>query len=138
MFSNAQRPFYRSTQYLKLDKISALKYNEFIIRNFNSHKKSISEQFANLIIEWTGRHTYYTQVLCNRIFSLTVKSVNEALLKNAMWKLLKEQETFFFRYRSLLTAHQWNTLNNPTLHPTYLPSAYFQNQSIIPQHHICR
>jgi AAA+ ATPase superfamily predicted ATPase len=110
MFANTQRPFYRSTQFLKLEKIEHDVYKNFIISTFSKYKKNISGDITNTILEWTDRHTYYTQVLSNRVFAATNKKTTEDILKNEMWKILKEQESVFYRYRDLLSTQQWTLL----------------------------
>ena len=107
MFANNKRPFYRSTQFLPLGKIDFDLYKNFIINKFKEAKKSIPEEIVRDILQWTERHTYFTQVVCSRIFALQTKKITDEIYKNELVLILKEQENVFFRYRSLLSPQQW-------------------------------
>jgi len=110
MFNNAKRPFFASTTPLYLGSISHEKYSEFIVRLFAERKKTITEEAIDFILEWTGRHTYYTQALCNKVFQLSLKAITLETIFTACDTLLTEQEAVFFQYRNLLTTGQWNLL----------------------------
>lgn len=110
LFSNPQRPFYRSTLLLNIEKIDQEVYCNFIIEKFNEHKKFIPKELVLKILEWTNSHTYYVQLLCNRVFLNTNKKVTNEIWSDAAQKLIKEQEYVFFTYRDMLTKSQWNLL----------------------------
>ncbi len=110
IFSNATKPFYRSTQFLKLDKIERDAYQKFILHKFEENKKKINRETINEILDWTNLHTYYVQLLCNRIYANSGKQVKAESLRNEAMKILKEQEYVFFGYRDLITKQQWNLL----------------------------
>jgi len=110
MFTHAKRPFFASTRLLYLDKIDNNEYAEFIRNHFEANKKSINTDALAAILNWTKTHTFYTQNLCNYIFSMKVNSIDIEVVKNAMDGILKENESFFFQYRQLLTPTQWNYL----------------------------
>jgi predicted Zn-dependent protease len=110
MFSHAKRPFFASSRLLYIDKIENSAYQQFIRNHFERNKRHISDDALEAIINWTKSHTYYTQNLCNYIFSLKTKVIDIAVVKNAMAEILRENESFFFQYRQLLTPDQWNYL----------------------------
>lgn len=110
IFSNAKHPFFASTQFLSLDKIDEIKYAEFIKNIFKLHKKIIDDESVTFILQWSKRHTFYTQSLCNMVFALSDKKININSVKNACLQLLLEQEPVFLQYRQLLTIAQWNFL----------------------------
>jgi len=110
LFSSAKRPFYASTQYLVLDKIDITAYKAFIIKHFSENDIQIEDNAVNYILAWTKQHTFYTQSLCNMIFSMDEKFVAIQLVKRACNELLKRNEAIFFQFRQLLTAGQWNFL----------------------------
>ena len=110
IFSNPSKPFYRSTQFLKLDKIERDAYQKFILHKFEENKKKINRETINEILDWTNLHTYYVQLLCNRIYANSGKQVKAESLRNEAMKILKEQEYVFFGYRDLITKQQWNLL----------------------------
>ncbi len=110
IFSNAKRPFYGTTRFLYLDKIDADKYTVFIREKFNSNGKQIDNESLNFILNWSKRHTFYTQNLCNVVFRLSDTEITPDIVKLACADLLTSYEPVFFQYRSLLTPAQWNFL----------------------------
>lgn len=58
IFANERAPFYRSTEFLALDKISEQSYSDFINRQFASDSRTITPEAIEYILEWTRRHTY--------------------------------------------------------------------------------
>ncbi len=110
MFSNAKRPFYSSTQFLSLEAIEKNTYAAFIKDIFEKHNRNILPESIEYILEWSRRHTFYTQRLCNQIFSSGYKKIGINEVKEACLSLLKGNEAIFFQYRQLLTPAQWNFL----------------------------
>jgi len=110
LFTAPQRPFYRSTQLLKLEKLDKVVYCDFIILMFQKYNKEISSSQVMNILEWTDNHTYYVQLICNRVFSATKKKVTDELWRHQANQLLQEQESIFFYYRNMLTTPQWQLL----------------------------
>ena len=112
MFANAKRPFYASTQFMYLDKIDSKKYAAFIEKLFCENGKQINEEIIEFVLDWTRRHTFYTQSLCNMIFSMSEKDTvtDMQIVKDACLELMKRNEPTFFQYRELLTAAQWKYL----------------------------
>jgi uncharacterized protein len=110
MFTNAKRPFFASTDTLYLDKIPNEKYREFINYHFEKNKRTIATEALDYILEWTRSHTYYTQVLCNRVFANNYKKIGLKEIQESCNEILKENEAVYFQYRNLLTKAQWNLL----------------------------
>lgn len=110
LFADPSRPFYRSTQFLKLEKIGREDYHAFIAAKFSEHSKQIDDDTIDAVLDWTRGHTYYVQLLCNRIFLTSKKKVRYELWKEEAMRLLKEQEFVFYAYRDVLTTSQWNLL----------------------------
>ncbi len=110
LFANPERPFYRSTQFLKIGKLPHNTYREFIIEKFSDHGKTLPSEIADEMLQWADNHTYYVQLLCNRTFIATVKKVDTGTWKEEATRILKEQEFIFFNYREMLTKPQWNLL----------------------------
>jgi len=107
IFSSPKRPFYRSTQLLKLQKIDRDIYADFIVKQFEINKKSIAKETAAEILNWCDTHTYYVQLLCNKLFAAIHKVAKTEHWKQQANALLMEQEPFFINYRNLLTTAQW-------------------------------
>ncbi len=110
MFSDPGRPFYRSTQFMKIGKLDEEIYRDFITRKFNKHSRSVEPGIVSEILRWTELHTYYVQLLCNRIFLSAGNRITPDSWKEEASKILKEQEFVFFAYREMLTKPQWELL----------------------------
>lgn len=110
LFSNPAKAFFRSAQFLKIDKISEKDYSEFIGRKFDEDNRTISVGDIHEILQWTNRHTYYVQVMCNRIYLNPTKNINKQVWQEEALKLLKEQEAIFYQYREMITNPQWQLL----------------------------
>ena len=110
IFANAKKPFYSSTSFLSLDKISEESYTEFIKRLFSENNRDISDEAVQQILQWTSRYTFYTQNLCHKIYSMGIKDVKETDVMQAAKSILEQSESYFLQYRSMLTDHQWSYL----------------------------
>ena len=110
MFSSAKRPFFSSTQFLFLTKIERTEYAKFITKIFKKHQKSISDEAVDFILNWTKRHTYYTQALCNKVYAQSANQITIETVYKSCDEILKEQENIFYQYRNLLTKLQWKLL----------------------------
>ena len=106
MFTSAGRPFFSSTKLLTLGPIDAGKYAEFIKGHFVRCGRSAEDEAVEWILNWTRRHTFYTQTLCNEIFSAG-GDATLARAKEAAKNLLDRQADYFLQYRELLTRQQW-------------------------------
>jgi len=75
IFTNPTKAFYRSTQFINLEKIDSVKYSKFIIKQFKKGNKKISNPIINEILDWTHGHTYYVQALCSNLFDMNEKEI---------------------------------------------------------------
>jgi len=112
MFANAKRPFYASTQFVYLDKINNKKYTSFIEKHFRKNGKEIDKEVVSFVLDWTRTHTFYTQSLCNMIFSMSENNsiVDMKIAKAACLELMERNEPTFFQYKELLSTSQWKYL----------------------------
>lgn len=110
IFFSPKRPLFSQTMQLALDKIPAEEYEVFIKRLFHEGEMEIEADTTRFIMEWTRRHTYYTQSLCNKIYSQHIPNINMDVVKRACSELLEENENSYIQYRGLLTATQWQML----------------------------
>ncbi|MBO4692320.1 MAG: ATP-binding protein [Bacteroidales bacterium] len=110
MFTNAKKPFYESTTFSFLSKLSVPVYSAFIKKLFLSRGKAITEEQVNYIIEWTRDHTYYTQRLCNEVFSISENRVNDKDIQTAINTILDQEKERFQEIRRLITSSQWKML----------------------------
>lgn len=110
MFSNGNRPFFASTQFLYLKEIEKSIYKEFIKDILNIEKRKIDEEALDFIMDFSKAHTFYTQSICNRLFASGIKTISRDIVKQECNLLISEHEQLFFQYRNLLTLMQWNLL----------------------------
>ncbi|MFN6946390.1 MAG: AAA family ATPase [Cytophagaceae bacterium] len=110
MFNDSKRPFFSSTQAVYLGQIDQEKYAEYIKTLFDRYKKAISKEAIEFILEFSKMHTYYTQVICNRLFASVENKIDLEITRKKCAEVLKEQEHIFFQYRNLLTSIQWSLL----------------------------
>lgn len=110
IFANERKPFYASTAFVSLGKISEENYSDFIRRLYAKGKRSITDEALQFVLDWTQRVTYYTQQLCHAIYANGKKSINLAEVKKACDQLLKQSEAVYLQYRQMLPGKQWNYL----------------------------
>jgi ureidoglycolate hydrolase len=110
IFANERKPFYSSTAFVSLDKISEESYSIFIRKLFGKGGRNITDEAVQFILEWTQRVTYYTQQLCHAIFANGNMMIDLAVVKLACDQILKQGETVYLQYRQMLTDKQWNYL----------------------------
>lgn len=123
MFSNARKPFYESTTFLPLGKLDINVYADFITELFARSGKSIDREIVLEVIDWTRDHTYYTQTLCNEIYSRCDAVVTAQDLTDSILKILSSNQDRFLELQRLLTPAQWRLLKaiakeGYVLHPT--------------------
>lgn len=107
MFSDPSKPFFRSASPIKIEKIEFDVYTNFIKSHFDDSKREISEDVIHEILNWTNCYTYYVQLLCNRIFRSGEKMISTGVWQLEASKIIKENELFFYNYRSMLSPQQW-------------------------------
>ncbi len=110
IFQNAKRPFYASCSNLTLGYISEKDYREFIQKIFREKKRKISVEAIDFILQWTSRHTYYTQLICNRIYADGFKNIQLDDVQKICKNILDEMAGNYYQYRNLLTRTQWDLL----------------------------
>lgn len=110
MFHHTKRPFFSSTKTLELKEIDAMEYSTFIRRQFESRQRTITAEAIEFILEFTRRHTFYTQALCNHIYAAGIREINPEITRKQAADLLLQNEPVYYQYRTLLTANQWDML----------------------------
>ena len=110
IFTNEKKPFYCSTTFVSLERISEKSYATFIRRLLNERQREITDEALQFILDWTRRHTYYTQQLCHTVFANDSISITIDDVKKACEQIMKQGETVYLQYRQMLTDKQWNYL----------------------------
>jgi len=115
MFTIPSRPFYNSASLLKINKINREKYKAFIRKQFTMNGRTLEDTIIDNILNWADCHTYFVQLICNRVFLTGVFKIEEKTWKEEAGRLLEEQEPVFFNYRNMLTGPQWDLLKATAL-----------------------
>lgn len=110
MFRDQGRPFYQSTDILQLGPIEHEVYAQFITERFAEAKRKLSTENADRILDWCRHHTYYVQLVCNRLFSKSIKQPDDWYIESLFREILQENQPVYYNYRKLLTGNQWNLL----------------------------
>lgn len=110
MFTEASRPFFGSTQMHTLTKIQEEEYGRFIKEKFSDAKMKIQDNEIQLVLTWTRAHTFYVQMVCNRLFALQQKIISLEDVKNVFAGILQENEASYFNYKNILPENQWRML----------------------------
>lgn len=110
LFNNPGKPFFKSASPIRIGKIKPEPYREFIARIFRDRKRQIAEEVVDEMLHWTQCHTYYVQLLCNRVYQNGAMRVDSSVWQAEAFRLLEEHAPFFYHYRELLSHHQWSLL----------------------------
>ena len=110
IFNDVSRPFYQSTEFMYLKRIEKDTYAKFINRHFTLASKKITSSCIDEIMEWTKVHTFYVQALCNKLYSLSEKNIDNKILQRMCFDILIQNEGTFINYKNLLPTQQWNLL----------------------------
>lgn len=110
MFTEKNRPFYRSAQLLRLNPIGIEEYRKFISRHFSKNGKSIDDTSITRIHQWARAQTYCIQLVCNRLYGMYDK-VTENMLENVYQELIDQESPVFSNYTNLLTDVQWSVIS---------------------------
>ncbi len=110
MFHNSKRPFFSSASTLHLSEIEHQVYKDFIIRMFNKRHRNIDDNAVDFVLDFTYRHTFYTQLLCNKLFADGDKKITLDQVRLIAFELMKQNEVVYYQYRTILTTNQWDML----------------------------
>ncbi len=110
MFTAEHAPFYESASIYSIGKIDRDVYADFIAKHFEAQSKHITPEAVDFIMDWTRGHTYYTQMLCNRVFQSVKKEASLVDVLLAADTILKENTETFLERRNYLTSKQWDYL----------------------------
>jgi Fic family protein len=97
-------------QFLTLETIPYPKYFDFIKEKFTEAGKEIDDYAIHEILTWTKAHTYYTQFVCNRLFSKSRKALKLQDVQSIKLEIFQELEFLFMNYKNILSRNQWKVL----------------------------
>jgi len=101
MFLSAKRPFYQSTQLLSIDSIDKTEYYQFASDFFVQQGRIFDKQTFDYLYDEFGGHTWYIQVLLNRLYGYN-QQIDNQLVNYAIDEVVAEST---YTYEHLLTAY---------------------------------
>jgi AAA+ ATPase superfamily predicted ATPase len=110
LFTSASQPFFQSTQMLQLGAIAPDEYSKFIYKHFAKAGKNISQEAIDYVYQIVGGHTWYVQMLLNRLYSSGEKEVEQNTVKLLLADILQENEATYQTYCKLITEKQCSLL----------------------------
>lgn len=110
IFQNKSMPFYKFGDVFFLQKISTNHWKNYIIRQFESTKKAISEELAEKIAITVQNHSYYVQQFAHLVWVRTNKKVTDEILEDALNDLLNQNALLYNREMEDLSKYQINFL----------------------------
>ncbi|MDR2126750.1 MAG: ATP-binding protein [Prevotellaceae bacterium] len=110
LFTSASRPFYQSTQMLQLAEINKKEYRQFAANLFSKANKIITADVFDWIYDKINGHTWYVQMMLNRLFSLAHKEYDIMTAEKVLDEVIIENEATYQTYCKLITAKQFSLL----------------------------
>lgn len=106
IFADSRRPFYQSVQALYLGKIPEDLYADFIIEHFKRDKRSIPRGLVLEGLRWCRSHTYFVQLLFNRLYGMPNKRYSEEDMLRVQEDILLEKAPEYMQLKRLLSLNQ--------------------------------
>ena len=95
---------------LYLHEIGFSDYHKFIVQKFEKAGKEIDDTVVHDLLHWTRQHTFYVQVICNKLYGLGKKKIESRDLIMVQQDTLKELEMNFINIKRLMSVNQYKTL----------------------------
>jgi len=110
MFLSPTRPFYQSAELMYLGNIREENYQEYISSIFSHDNIKIDSDAMSEIFEWTRKHTFYVQYVCNILYEKRSGNISLKMVHNIFHQVLENFEPLFVSYRNLIPGHQFRLL----------------------------
>jgi hypothetical protein len=110
IFTNANRPFFQSTQMMELQEINRDVYARHVFAILKKNNKQYESEVIYRILDETYCHTGFTQLVFSRIFSESEKKIDISLYENVWSDILEEHKSLAREQEFLLPALQWKIL----------------------------
>ena len=107
LFNNAKNPFYGSADQVELHRIDRNTYADFARAIMKRHKRILKKDDALLCYDLCRGHTYYVQVLLNRLFG-DARPLERATIVDVLLSIVREQDAIMATLRGALTKGQWD------------------------------
>lgn len=110
IFTDANRPFFQSTQMMELHEIEQKLYLSEVQAILSKHHKKSDPLVISKILEDTYCHTGFTQMVLSRVYSES-EDVIDFELYDAVWRdILNDHKSIAREQEFLLPVLQWRTL----------------------------
>ncbi len=110
IFENKSMPFYKFGEVLFLKKIDEVHWIEYIVNQFITTKKAITEKLAARIAQLMENHPYFVQMLAKNVWQNTQTICDENIISATLDELLEQHSLMFQRELDNLTNKQVNFL----------------------------
>jgi hypothetical protein len=102
MFEHNSRPFYQSTEQLRLGPIESETYGRFIKEKFKQGKMVISAEALDYILRLTEGETFAVQRLCNALYEMAYPQITLPLAQDTLIRVLDQQQQGYEQIRALI------------------------------------
>ena len=133
MFASANRPFYQSTQIMNLSEIQEESYSKFAIGKFEAHHQQLDEDVFGYMYQKLFGHTWYIQVMLNRLYEIGESSINKVLIDRVLADVVDENEATFQTFMRLISPAQVKLLRAISAEGVVKQAL---NQSFISKYHL--
>jgi AAA+ ATPase superfamily predicted ATPase len=109
MFSNPNRPFYRSTKHFPLEKINRGEFAKFIGERFAATGKKVEGKIIERILDTSECHPYYVQLVSHAVWE-KVDSKGSVDFENVMQTVMSRESSAFQNTWDMITNAQKQAL----------------------------
>lgn len=102
MFGHHSRPFYQSTEQMRLGPINGNVYGKFIRQKFKAGKMEITGEALDYLLKVTDGETFAVQRLCNAAYEMAYPQVTMPLMRDTLVRVLDQQQQSYEQIRALL------------------------------------
>ena len=110
IFTNANRPFFQSTQMMELREIENHLYAKEVCSILENHNKSFDPGVINRILADSYCHTGFTQMILSRVYSESEDGIDFKLYEQVWSDILEDHKSMAREQEFVLPALQWKTL----------------------------
>ena len=97
MFLSPKRPFYQSTSEIAIGPIDEQVYYAFAAGFFRQAGRSLPQEVFHLVYSLYEGYTWYVQMILNRMYAKSKRTVDAGLVQDCILELLQENE-FYYQY----------------------------------------
>ena len=112
MFASYSRPFYQSSDFLKLERIPKDIYASFIVQKFKETKKNILIEDVLQLLDWLDTYTYYIQNFFNKLWYMSGKDIDSNTIEKTKQDILDEHDYIYANMHNLLTPVQFKLMQS--------------------------